>query len=258
MCGKEYNVRFPETLNPESAELPAFSVQKKGSALPEDEIKAVFSFKKEGKAIYLGHLDTVHVIERAIQCADLPVKFSSGYNPKPKLEFAHPLSVGISGEEEIMGVELLYTPEESEDEILKKVNEYLPEGFSLTAMASYPLQQDKNRKKKNLMSIYAGSDYILTPHNDSTLPPGEELIQTLKEKAAEMDVASDYDFTALGPQIKVHALFRNKKMNNIVKFLKEVLQEDPYQLMDVTRTGILAAPKGTGTASYLDLDSSQN
>ena len=61
VCGKSYDVRYPEV---QETEYPAFTpvwAVKKEDLLPEDEIKAVFAFRKEDKAIYLGHLDTVHV-----------------------------------------------------------------------------------------------------------------------------------------------------------------------------------------------------
>ena len=157
-----------------------------------------------------------------------------------------------------MGVEMICTPDAAKEEILKKFNSFLPEGLQVTDMITYPLQTDKHIRKKTLMSLYAGSEYTLTPSSSTSLPAADEFIRILEEKAKELDVAEDYSFAQEGTHIAVRGLFRNKKMNNIVKFLKEVLQEDPYQLLDIRRTALLASVKGKGIISYLDLDSSQN
>jgi len=258
VCSKKYKVRYPEP-----HEFPVLDKMENREKtdeeilMPDSAVKAVFSFSKKDRAIYLGHLDTMHVFERALQCSALPLQFSRGFNPKPKLEFAHPLSLGIIGEGEILGVELMKKPELTEEEILERINRSLPSGLEVRQVRIYPLQTDKHKKKKTLMGIYAGSEYRLTIGPEESLQPGD-LLETLKAAAIRLEVADDYEFSSRGDNILVKALFRNKKMNNILKFMKEILPEEPLQIMDVTRTGLLAAPGKGVLTSYLDLDSSQS
>ena len=47
-------------------------------------------------------------------------------------------------------------------------------------------------------------------------------------------------------------------MNNIVKFLKEVFQEDIYDIFDITRENLIALNSQKKFIDYLDLDSSQS
>lgn len=58
-------------------------------------------YKKDGIFIYLSNLDIIRYIERALRRSDLPLYFSSGYNPKPKLDFSPALPLGIPSESEI-------------------------------------------------------------------------------------------------------------------------------------------------------------
>ncbi|OQY33687.1 MAG: hypothetical protein B6241_07215 [Spirochaetaceae bacterium 4572_59] len=260
VCGSKYDVKYPDEYKFEPSEIPEKEKEIVSTFIDEKSVKAVFSFSKEEKAIFLGHLDVVHIFERAFQCSNLPVKFSGGFNPKPKMEFAHPLSVGITGEREILGVEFLYMPDLSEDQILESINKYLPEGFRMNGLKSYPLQQNRQTKKKTLMGIYAGSEYKLTLNETLLQSAVESLVSKLEEKAQELDVASDYIFTVKGKDLHVRAAFKNKKMNNLFKFLKEALQENPHTLVELCRTGLLAAKNKSGSkvGTYFDLDSFQS
>ena len=264
VCGADYNVKYPQEFDFESL--------KKGwqdkNILPiepgrttddiSSDMKVVFSFRKENRAVFLGHLDTVHIFERAFQASRLPVKFSAGFNPKPKMEFAHPLSVGISGEEEILGVEMLRMPEGSIEEVTDRINKNLPEGFDIIGFKAYPLQTDKARKKKTLMGLYAGSEYRLDFYKKKTEIELQQFMERMISTAKELNVEKDYFFRIDGDAIKAKVIFQNKKMNNITKFLKEVLQNEPYQSIDITRLNLLAKAKFGKLVSYLDLDSSQS
>lgn len=58
-------------------------------------------FSKTGPLVYISHLDLTHTFVRAANRARLPLRYSSGFNPHPKLTFALPLSVGMAGENEL-------------------------------------------------------------------------------------------------------------------------------------------------------------
>jgi radical SAM superfamily enzyme YgiQ (UPF0313 family) len=67
--------------------------------------RIVFSFGKTGPAIWLPHLAVIEVFSMALQRAGIPVQFSRGFNPLPRLDFASPLSLGVFAEEEIATVD---------------------------------------------------------------------------------------------------------------------------------------------------------
>ncbi|MDC7232319.1 MAG: TIGR03936 family radical SAM-associated protein [Spirochaetales bacterium] len=255
-CNDEAAVRNPVSFSypeiPETDDAP----QLESHDLGENSVKAVFGFSKKDKAVFLGHLDTLHVFERAFQCSGLNISFTQGFNPKPKMEFAHPLSLGIRGTEEIMGVEMPEKPEMKDEMLLKKLNSHLPEGFSFESVKYYPLQKEKNKKKKTLMGLYAGSEYTLKPLSGKQ--PEESLMELLNSKAEELGVSQDYTFTRRDDHIHVRAVFTNKKMNNIIKFLKEFREEEPLNEFRITRVKLLALNDKNKIADYFSFDSSQS
>ena len=53
-----------------------------------------FKFRKGGNLQYVSHLDLVRTMHKVIVRAKLPLWYTEGFNPKPKMIFAAPLSIG--------------------------------------------------------------------------------------------------------------------------------------------------------------------
>ena len=64
-------------------------------------------FEKTCRAVYISHLDLMAVMQRAFARADLPLKFSEGFNPHPQISILLPLSVGTASICELMDFRLL-------------------------------------------------------------------------------------------------------------------------------------------------------
>jgi len=86
-------------------------------------------FSKEGKAIYISHLDLMHTMQRAISRAGFSLRYSEGYNPHPQISIALPLSVGMSSICEIMDLKL--NEEVAAVCFMEKLNSVLPEGIKV-------------------------------------------------------------------------------------------------------------------------------
>ncbi len=67
-------------------------------------LRLAFSRGEEVK--YLGHLDLTRLWVRALRRARLPLYYSHGYSPHPRLSFAAPLAVGITSQAELLDVYL--------------------------------------------------------------------------------------------------------------------------------------------------------
>ncbi|UCD30059.1 MAG: DUF2344 domain-containing protein [Planctomycetota bacterium] len=63
-------------------------------------------FAIDGDLRFISHHDSMRLFERALSRAQLPVKFSEGYNPRPRLSLPVPRAVGVAGEAEIVVVGL--------------------------------------------------------------------------------------------------------------------------------------------------------
>ncbi len=86
-------------------------------------------FSKGGPMTYLSHLDFARNMMRAIVKSHLPVWYTKGFNPIPKLAFASPLSVGCRGEREIADIKV--TTQITDEEISSILSEYLPDGIKV-------------------------------------------------------------------------------------------------------------------------------
>ena len=64
-------------------------------------------FKKVGSLQYISHLDLVRTMNKIITRAKLPLWYTEGFNPKPKMIFAAPLSIGTESVCEFMDLRLV-------------------------------------------------------------------------------------------------------------------------------------------------------
>ncbi len=136
-----------------------------GSAEDKPTGTLLLAFRKTGPAAYLAHLSTMALFERAFQRGKVPVAFTEGFNPKPRLQFAQPLSVGISSEQELALVLLAGAQTEATlaEEIVDAINAGLPEGFEVTEAALYPAPS----LRLSLMSLYWGGDFRISGHTET-------------------------------------------------------------------------------------------
>lgn len=63
-------------------------------------------FEKTGDAVYISHLDLMRVFQRAFARADLRLTHTQGYNPRPSVSIAMPLSLGVASCCELLDFEL--------------------------------------------------------------------------------------------------------------------------------------------------------
>lgn len=63
-------------------------------------------FEKTGNAVWISHLDLMRLFQRAFQRAKLPLKHTQGFNPRPSVSIALPLSVGVDSACELLDFSL--------------------------------------------------------------------------------------------------------------------------------------------------------
>jgi len=100
-----------------------------------DDIKETFhkklkiSFSKQGQAKYFGHLELVKIFLRAISRAGIPIKYSEGFHPKPKISFEDPLPVGLESLNEFFYLSL--RGDVKPQRIVDPLNKHLPKGLTV-------------------------------------------------------------------------------------------------------------------------------
>lgn len=86
-------------------------------------------FEKVGNARYISHLDLMRLFQRAFKRAGLPLTHTQGFNPRPSVSIALPLSLGVESHCELLDFEL----EELVDcaEIQERLNQTLVSGVRI-------------------------------------------------------------------------------------------------------------------------------
>jgi len=84
-------------------------------------------WSKLGRLVALSHLETMHALLRAIRRARLPVAYSQGYHPKPRVSFGPALPVGVESVCEYMDLELVGAVDPAD--VLSRLSGELPDGL---------------------------------------------------------------------------------------------------------------------------------
>ena len=119
-------------------------------------------FEKTGNAIWISHLDLMRVFQRSFKRAGLPLTHSSGFNPRPSVSIALPLSVGVESACELLDFNL-DGYEASCEEIRSRLNETLVSGVKVLEV------YEDARKLKHLAYL----DCVVTLEYDNGAPEAD-------------------------------------------------------------------------------------
>jgi radical SAM-linked protein len=109
-----------------------------GPNQPADRYRLRLLFSKNPQIKYISHLDLSLTWERALRRAQIPLAYSQGFNPRPRMQFASGLPLGTSGTSEIVDI-ILTEPVQSE-EVLARIRAALPAGIGLHSAREVPLK----------------------------------------------------------------------------------------------------------------------
>lgn len=96
------------------------------------------TFSKGDAVKYISHLAVMRAWERIVRRADLPMAYSQGFNPRPKLAFASALSVGHTGRAEVLDIEMRRRAQP--ETLPAQLEPQLPVGFALHTAREVPLR----------------------------------------------------------------------------------------------------------------------
>jgi radical SAM family uncharacterized protein/radical SAM-linked protein len=98
-------------------------------------LKYKLTFSKMGLARYIGHLEMAKIFTRGLRRAKIPVNYSRGFHPMPKISFMDTLPTGMQSEAEQMILSL--TAAMHPEEIMAKLGQHLPLGFDISGCSVY-------------------------------------------------------------------------------------------------------------------------
>ena len=120
-------------------------------------------FEKKGNAVWISHLDLMRLFQRAFKRAGLKLTHTQGFNPRPSVSIALPLSVGIESACELLDFDLDGEPIPV-GEIASRLNPCLVDGVGVLDV------YEKGRKLRDL-SLLSCSVFL---EYDNGVPAGAE------------------------------------------------------------------------------------
>ncbi len=133
--------------------------------------KLRMEFEKGPDVAFISHLELMKVFAQAIRRAGIPVAWSEGFNPRPKLSFSSAIATGMTSRRECMDLEL--TEDRPAGQVMESLNRMLPPG--LTVHRARLLEG----KTKSLMALMQFSDYRVHLAVDEPLP-ADRLAQAVR------------------------------------------------------------------------------
>lgn len=94
------------------------------------------TYSKLEEARFLGHLELSSMFYRAVRRAGIPVRYSEGFHPMPKITFSPPIPLGMESREEFADIEI--EGYMASEDIKDRLNLELPKGFRIITAADVP------------------------------------------------------------------------------------------------------------------------
>lgn len=108
------------------------------------KIKLVFTWSKRDIAVLYPMHEVANAFSRAFQITGIPMQYTEGFNPQPKLELSPPLPLGVECERDILGVFISVDKDVKQKlfgdiselglVILRNINENLPKGLAVDSI----------------------------------------------------------------------------------------------------------------------------
>jgi radical SAM-linked protein len=89
----------------------------------------VVRYAKRGKMRFASHRDVARAFERGVRRAGLPIAYSAGFTPHPKISYAGGAPTGVASEAEYLSLAL--TERQAETQVCRRLDAALPDGIDV-------------------------------------------------------------------------------------------------------------------------------
>ncbi|MEG4088805.1 TIGR03960 family B12-binding radical SAM protein [Microcoleus sp. Pol12B4] len=179
VCGTD----FGHNVVVDALPIPEFA----GEFVPNTERKQRLRvwFGKVGDMALVGHLDLIRLFDRVVRRADLPISFTGGFHPNPRISLANALPLGVTSTGEIADFEL--TEPIDIESFREKLAAKLPENIPIYKVESIDL------KAPSANQLLEAAEYVITVGVGGSLTENGALDQ---ENSAPVSVAPDANWKA--------------------------------------------------------------
>ena len=121
---------------------------------PKDRVQRLrVTLGKQGDLALISHLDVIRLLDRAVRRAAIPIAFTGGYHPGPRISPANALPLGATSSGEIVDFELAVGLEPQA--FRHRLAEQLPSEMPIASVAEVPLNHPSATKSLDQ------ADYVL-------------------------------------------------------------------------------------------------
>ena len=120
---------------------------------------------------YISHLDIIRLWHRACRRADIPLAYSEGFNPHPRIALAAPLPLGVTSDAELMDITCRRPV--SPHFLIQAVNKKLLPGIEISKVFQVAIDQP------SLQSLVRQAEYRVTVRTSETKQEIEAAISQL-------------------------------------------------------------------------------
>lgn len=168
-----------------------------------DRVQIRIRFRKTGKIRFISHRDVARLFERALRKIQLPVAYSEGFSPRPKLSFGLALSVAHESDAEYLDVELMSEPDV--ETLPAALSQALPDGLHVTGVkvlepGTASLQQAISSCRWNIEVLGATTDRVSAAVAETLSAAELRLERVRKGKTSVVDVRPTIlELSVVGP-----------------------------------------------------------
>jgi radical SAM-linked protein len=185
-----------------------------------------FSFSKFGPTRYIGHLDLARTLERSLRRAAMPVAYSQGFNPRPRMQLAAALPLGYSSDYELADIWLMTAVPPTT--ALKQIMSRIAPGLAIQRVWEVPLSE------ASLQSFTHSARYqaVLPPETDpaTTAARLHEIMAADKLIRARRD--KEYDLRPLILSANLETGDDGRPLLNMELLLQPSLSGRPDELLE--------------------------
>ena len=133
--------------------------------------RILFRFTKGESIRFVGHLDLMRMVERAMRRSHFPILYSQGFNPRPRMSFASALTLGATSDWELCQLDLAQDLDaRAVAEAADRLRTQLPPGFAILEIWPIPLE------KRNPYIQVTAAEYALTLSGDEARARVEQFL----------------------------------------------------------------------------------
>ncbi len=193
-------------------------------------------FTRDESLKYIGHLDMSRTWQRILRRADLPLAYSEGFNPQPRISFAAALPVGCTSAHEEM--ELVLSPACEIEVVRTQLERALSAGITLVSIGEMPLNAPALQ-----MQLQASEFEITVEQGDA--------LETLTERAQVFLAATEVWRDRRGKVYNLRPLVQSLVIEPAHALSAEQGRAERADRAVVIRSVLQATPEGTGRPDEL-------